>query len=41
MTEAMFIDALGPRGPYRSRKRQTVTDVAGNPMVELTLVPEL
>lgn len=41
MTEPMFIDALGPRGPYRSRSRQTVTDVAGNPMVELTLVPEL
>jgi acyl-CoA reductase-like NAD-dependent aldehyde dehydrogenase len=41
MTEPIFIDALGPRGSYRARNRQTVSDVAGNPLVELSLVPKL
>ncbi|MFL6056610.1 MAG: aldehyde dehydrogenase family protein [Actinoallomurus sp.] len=41
MAEPILIDALGPRGTYRSRNQQAVPDVAGNPLVELSLVPEL
>ncbi|GAA4614643.1 aldehyde dehydrogenase family protein [Actinoallomurus liliacearum] len=41
MSEPIFIDALGPNGPYRARNRLTVSDVAGNPLVELSLVPRL
>jgi acyl-CoA reductase-like NAD-dependent aldehyde dehydrogenase len=35
------LNALGPKGSYRSRNRLRVADVAGNPMAELSLVPEL
>jgi acyl-CoA reductase-like NAD-dependent aldehyde dehydrogenase len=41
MTEPIFIDALGPHGPYRARNRLAVSDVAGNPLAELSLVPTL
>jgi len=41
MTEPIFIDALGPRGPYRTRNRLAVCDVAGAPLAELSLVPRL
>jgi acyl-CoA reductase-like NAD-dependent aldehyde dehydrogenase len=41
MTEPIFIDALGPNGSYRARNRLAVADVAGNPLVELSLVPRL
>lgn len=41
MTEPIFIDALGPRGPYRARNRLAVSDVAGTPLAELSLVPRL
>jgi acyl-CoA reductase-like NAD-dependent aldehyde dehydrogenase len=41
MTEPIFIDALGPRGPYRARNRMAVSDVAGAPLAELSLVPTL
>jgi acyl-CoA reductase-like NAD-dependent aldehyde dehydrogenase len=41
MTEPIFIDALGPRGAYRARNRLAVSDVAGNPLAELSLVPKL
>jgi acyl-CoA reductase-like NAD-dependent aldehyde dehydrogenase len=41
MTEPVFIDALGPRGPYRARNRVTIPDVAGAPLAELSLVPRL
>ena len=33
------IDALGPNGPYRSRRRTAINDVTGQPAVELTMVP--
>lgn len=33
------VEALGPRGPYRAHNRLTVTDVAGTPTAELSLVP--
>jgi acyl-CoA reductase-like NAD-dependent aldehyde dehydrogenase len=35
------LDALGPNGPYRTRNPLTITDVAGAPMGELSLVPPL
>ncbi|TRV76685.1 aldehyde dehydrogenase family protein [Streptomyces sp. 130] len=35
------IPALGPSGPYRTRKRGTVTDASGIPALELALVPGL
>ncbi|ATE56068.1 aldehyde dehydrogenase family protein [Actinosynnema pretiosum] len=35
------VDALGPRGPYRSSRREVVRDVAGEPVAELTMVPPL
>ncbi len=39
MPRPLWLDALGPRGPYRARNRLTVTDVAGAPVAELSLVP--
>jgi acyl-CoA reductase-like NAD-dependent aldehyde dehydrogenase len=33
------LDALGPGGAYRSRSRQTVCTVSGEPAAELSLVP--
>jgi len=41
MTGPVFIDALGPGGPYRARNRLAVCDVAGGPLAELSLVPKL
>jgi acyl-CoA reductase-like NAD-dependent aldehyde dehydrogenase len=35
------LDALGPDGAYHTHERQTITDVAGNPLAELSLVPKL
>jgi hypothetical protein len=35
------LDALGPNGSYRTRNRLTITDVAGGPLAELSLVPSL
>ncbi|BAJ31605.1 MULTISPECIES: aldehyde dehydrogenase family protein [Kitasatospora] len=40
-TEPYPLDALGPRGPYRARNRETVTDTAGRTVAELSLVPRL
>jgi acyl-CoA reductase-like NAD-dependent aldehyde dehydrogenase len=40
-TELLALDALGPAGPYHARDRLTITDVAGNPVAELSLVPRL
>jgi acyl-CoA reductase-like NAD-dependent aldehyde dehydrogenase len=39
--ELLALDALGPGGSYRTRERQTIADVAGNPLAELSLVPKL
>jgi acyl-CoA reductase-like NAD-dependent aldehyde dehydrogenase len=39
--ELLALDALGPAGAYHARERQTITDVAGNPLAELSLVPRL
>lgn len=36
-----FIDALAPEGTYRTGRRETVRDVAGVPVAELTLAPAL
>ncbi|GAA2394277.1 aldehyde dehydrogenase family protein [Dactylosporangium salmoneum] len=35
------LDALGPRGPLRSRRRLPVTDVTGAEAIDLSLVPRL
>src|SRR5262245_17731146 len=37
----LTLDALGHNGPYRTRNRLPLTDVAGAPMGELSLVPPL
>jgi acyl-CoA reductase-like NAD-dependent aldehyde dehydrogenase len=39
--ELLALDALGPNGAFHARERQTITDVAGNPLAELSLVPRL
>ncbi|MFF4485246.1 aldehyde dehydrogenase family protein [Streptomyces sp. NPDC001544] len=39
--EELVLDALGPSGPYRTRRRETVTDTTGEPVAELCLVPGL
>lgn len=41
MMGPMMLDALGPTGAYRTRNRQPVVDVTGNPVAELSLVPRL
>ena len=40
-TELTALGALGPAGPYHAHERQTITDVAGDPVAELSLVPRL
>lgn len=35
------IDALGPGGEYRTRKRELITDVSGVAIAEMTIVPPL
>ena len=35
------IEALGPGGAYRNRKRELITDVAGDPIAEMTIAPGL
>jgi acyl-CoA reductase-like NAD-dependent aldehyde dehydrogenase len=39
--DVVALDALGPAGVYRTHTRQTITDVAGDPVAELSLVPRL
>jgi acyl-CoA reductase-like NAD-dependent aldehyde dehydrogenase len=39
--ELLALDALGPSGAYHARERQMITDVAGTPLAELSLVPRL
>jgi acyl-CoA reductase-like NAD-dependent aldehyde dehydrogenase len=39
--ELLALDALGPAGAYHTRERQTISDVAGHPVAELSLVPRL
>jgi acyl-CoA reductase-like NAD-dependent aldehyde dehydrogenase len=39
--ELIFVDALGPNGAYRTRNRLCISDVAGYPLAELSLVPKL
>ncbi|MFH8368275.1 aldehyde dehydrogenase family protein [Streptomyces sp. NPDC018031] len=37
----LSLDVLGPGGPYRSRRRETIGDLAGNPVAALSLAPSL
>ncbi len=39
--DLVAIDALGPNGEYRTRNREVITDTAGIPVAELSIVPEL
>jgi acyl-CoA reductase-like NAD-dependent aldehyde dehydrogenase len=39
--ELLALDALGPAGTYHAHERETISDVAGNPVAELSLVPRL
>jgi len=41
MSKLISVDALGPSGSYRARNRLTISDVAGHPLAELSLVPKL
>jgi acyl-CoA reductase-like NAD-dependent aldehyde dehydrogenase len=41
MNQPISIDALGPRGAYRARHPLAVSDVAGNPLAQLSLAPQL
>ncbi|MFI5528787.1 aldehyde dehydrogenase family protein [Kitasatospora sp. NPDC051853] len=40
-TEPIAIDALGPAGAYRTRKRSAIPDVTGATFAELSIVPRL
>jgi hypothetical protein len=35
------LDALGPDGQYRTRKRELIADISGDPVAEMTVVPPL
>ncbi|BBZ21472.1 aldehyde dehydrogenase family protein [Mycolicibacterium gadium] len=35
------LDALGPGGEYRTRKRELITDISGSPVAEITVAPPL
>lgn len=39
--DLVLLDALGPRGEYRTRNREIVATTAGVPVAELSLVPAL
>lgn len=39
VAEPLYLDALGPRGPYRTRVPSSVTDVCGAEVARLSLVP--
>lgn len=39
VTGTVYLDALGPRGPYRTRRPSAVTDVSGAEVARLSLVP--
>jgi acyl-CoA reductase-like NAD-dependent aldehyde dehydrogenase len=41
MSGLISVDALGPNGAYRAQNRLPITDVAGHPLAELSLVPTL
>jgi acyl-CoA reductase-like NAD-dependent aldehyde dehydrogenase len=41
MADPIALDALGPKDTYRTRNRVPISDVAGNLMAELSLVPKL
>jgi acyl-CoA reductase-like NAD-dependent aldehyde dehydrogenase len=41
IAQPIILDALGSTGGYEARNHQTITDVAGTPVAELSLVPRL
>lgn len=40
-TDSVFLDALGPDGPYRTRNRQVITTTTGVAVAELSIAPPL
>ncbi|PJJ55218.1 aldehyde dehydrogenase family protein [Compostimonas suwonensis] len=38
--ELVQVDALGATGAYRARTRETISDVAGSPVAQISLVPD-
>jgi acyl-CoA reductase-like NAD-dependent aldehyde dehydrogenase len=39
--DLVALDALGPNGEYRTRKRELICDTGGTPVAEMSLVPRL
>jgi acyl-CoA reductase-like NAD-dependent aldehyde dehydrogenase len=39
--DVVALDALGPDGEYRTRKRELIRDTGGTPVAEMSLVPRL
>ena len=39
--DLLDLPALGPNGEYRTRNRQVITDTAGVPVAESSVVPRL
>jgi len=39
--DLVAVDALGPAGEYRTRNREVITDTAGVPVAQLSIVPPL
>jgi hypothetical protein len=39
--DLLLVDASGPQGDYRTRAREVITDTAGVPVAELSMVPSL
>jgi acyl-CoA reductase-like NAD-dependent aldehyde dehydrogenase len=39
--DLVSLDALGPNGEYRTRKRELICDTGGTPVAEMSLVPRL
>jgi acyl-CoA reductase-like NAD-dependent aldehyde dehydrogenase len=37
----LSLDVLGPDGPYRSRRHETIRDLSGRPVADLSLAPSL
>jgi acyl-CoA reductase-like NAD-dependent aldehyde dehydrogenase len=41
LSATTYLDALGPQGEYRTRTREVITDIAGVPVAEMSMVPGL
>ena len=41
IVQPLSVDALGPGGPYRTRAREAVKDIHGEPVLDMSVVPRL